>query len=293
MMRDAYGDRYHPMQGVITGFVRQALMPHPLGLVVWDLGCGDGIFSGAFHGMGARSVLASDLQNIVSPELRQHIEFRQCDIDHAAEAFGADLIKSVDIVFMHLMTEHVSDLRGLFRSLARCLRPGTEIFVHHDCYQHPVGHHDHQLLFLDEPSWSIKPQGVRCWEMPEKCGASAAHRGSLSAYQWSAESEATRNPLRCDDCNYFRRSQPWAHLIYGNDYSRTFPEIWFRDELNRLTSSQVRWFAQEAGFSVTAEHRIMINNVPSDNLSALYGAAELRTFTYSMRAVKNGAVENA
>ncbi len=279
------------MISVLRNFISNDLMPSPDGLRVWDLGCGDGTFSAAFADMGAKEILATDLQSLIPPARmeRRQIRFRQGGFDEAVEAFGVNGQVQVDLVFMHLMTEHVTDLRTFLRTLAACIEPGTQILLHHGSYYQPVGHHDFGFLCLDEATWKIAPRGVRCWEAAARCAASASDRQRIAGenwFHWSDASEATRNPDDCAGCNYFRRSKPWAHLLYGDDYSRTFPEVWFRDQLNRATSSQVRWLAQEAGFSVIVEHKSYVMNEVPDDLASTHGAQELSTYDHTLRATR-------
>lgn len=276
------------MVPVIEDLISRDLMPDPAGLSIWDVGCGDGRFSAALVDLGAKQVFATDLQAIVPPALLAGgvIRFEQGDCARALEAFGEGGHVAVDLVFLHEVTEHVADLRGFFRSLTSCLARGTEATIHHGPYFQPVGHHDFNMLALNEETWVVEPVGVRCWESAT-CEESAEHRRAMfdtQPWQWSELSESTRDPTDCAGCNYYRRSQPWAHLLYGDDYSQTFPERWFRDDLNRLTTKQVRWFAQDAGLTVTHEVRSWVQNEIPYHLVSLYGAQEMSTFGYTLRA---------
>jgi SAM-dependent methyltransferase len=293
MSHDAQ-DNAMNMLPVVEEFIEAKLIRQPKGLTVWDLGCGTGPFVDAFVRLGAARVFATDIvinRNAIPPNLLTdaRVVFVDGGFDAATRQIGEAGIVPADIVFMHLMTEHVSDARGFFYDLSRIVRPSTEIFVHHDNFYQPTGHHDHGFLFLNEKTWAIEPQGVQCWEMPEKCAASESHRASVGQrwpFLWSAASGATLNPARCKDCNYFRRSTPWAHLVYANDWRRTFPERWFCEQVNRITPKQLRWFIEEAGFVVNEERRTWIANAPPAGLLDQYAREDLTTFTYSLRARK-------
>lgn len=193
------------------------------------------------------------------------------------------------------MTEHTSDPRAFFRSLALALRPGTEVLMHHDNFFQPVGHHDHGLLFLNNQTWSIDPQGISCWKSAERCAASAGHRRRLLEefpLVWSQASEATCDPSSCGCCNYFRRSRPWAHLLYGDDLLRTFPEPFFSNDLNRITPDQLKWYVQEAGFAILKERRTWVKNEVPPNLEYRFGRENLSTFTITLRARRSAHDHN-
>ena len=275
------------MIGVIKDFISRNLIPNPQGLTIWDLGCGEGSFCAAFAELGAARVLATDLQNLVPASLLSggKVTFNQGGLAEAVAAFGENGYVPADVVFMHLMTEHVADLRGFCRSLAGRVKPDAEIFLHHDCYFHPVGHHDHHHLFLDDRTWTIEPQGVPCWETAEKCEASSSHRALAPPFSGQLLRKLLATPTTARIVITTAEAAVGS-LVYGDDFNRTFPEIWFRDQLNRLTPKQVRWFVQEAGFSVITEDRSYVMNGPPSDLVAIYGGLDLKTFTYSLRAKK-------
>lgn len=279
-------NRYEVGVGVISNFVARGLMPPPEGRTVWDLGCGHGDFAGAFERMGAE-VIASDLY-VQASGLPDAVTVVEGDFDAVTERLGGTL-HDVDLVFMHLMTEHVEDLKSFLADLHSRLRVGCELIVHHDNYFQPTGHHDHGLIAYSDATGGVEPQGVRCWEAPERCAASESHRQQLRtnlAWTWSDASEATMDPTHCTDCNYFRRSRPWAHLIYGRDLLRTFPEPWFRQHLNRLGPEQVAWDLQDVGFTILRDDRFWLNNDVPVELAAQFGRDNLLTFTITLRAIK-------
>lgn len=272
---------------VIRDFVQNELMSDPRGRFVWDLGCGAGAFAFAMRKLGARRVLGSDLAIPQGTNDEHPVRFVSGGVGDAELALGS--LKDVDTVFMHLMSEHVMDFPTLMMDLHDRLNAGAEILIHHDNYFSPTGSHDHGLVALNPASWAACQQGPSCWETAEKCKASETRRALLREHWpglWTAQSESTADPTDCTRCNYFRRSQPWAHVIYGDSLPQTFPESFFRTSLNRLTPSQVIWDALDAGFTMTKQKRTWLNNVPSDALSLEFGRHCLQTFTLTMRLVK-------
>jgi len=258
-------------------------MPDPAGLTVWDLGCGLGKFSAAFARMRAKSILASDISLPPDPPSHAEITYVRGDFDAADAAIS---LQKVDFVFMHLMSEHVTHLKDFLGGLHRRLRPGSDLLLHHDNYFQPVGHHDHAFLRLNEATWEVDASGPACWQSPRKCAASAERRAILLkewSNLWSEASEATKDPANCDGCNFYRRSRPWAHLLYGNELQRTFPEAFFRKYLNRLSPAQVEWDAQDAGFKVLDSRRSWIMSKPPEHLVLEHGRHALLTFALTLR----------
>ena len=279
------------MTPVLENHLASGLMRDPAGLTIWDVGCGNGRFTEAFIRLGAGRVLATDLKipahcsSVLQGDSR--VELLLGDADAACRAWGRPL--PVDLVFMSLMTEHVAEPRAFLHNLAEALPSGAEAFVEHDNFFQPVGHHDHGLLFLNDRTSIVEPQGIACWERPERCDASAEHRKNLIANSpllWSETSEATRDPANCTGCNYYRRSQPWAHLVYGDQLLQTFPETFFSRRLNRIMPDQLKWFVQEAGFLILNESRSWVMNAVPNNLALRYGQENLSTFTIKLRLRK-------
>src|SRR5262249_24001956 len=107
-----------------------------------------------------------------------------------------------------------------------------------------------------------------------------------TALYWSSEADATRAPDNCSSCNYFRRSQPWAHLLCGAEARRVFPESVFWLGLNRVTTKQLLGLLQENDLIITKGHRAWVNNVPPPNLELEYGRQELTTFQLTLRGYR-------
>ena len=204
----------------------------------------------------------------------------------AASAWsGAD---GPTLLFMHLVSEHVADLPALLRSVRSNCPAGTRLFVHHDNYYQPVGHHDHGFLSYRPATHSVESNASRCWESPERCEASAVHRETLRRerdWQWSAASEATRDPASCDTCNYRIRAEPWAHLAAAERFTRVFPEAFFTVALNKITPFQLRQHLVEAGFDIESDVRDLLTNSVPEALAGKFTEADLRTFTVTVVAV--------
>lgn len=283
---------YQAYRGQLRHWIGKGALTNPAGHVVWDMGCGWGAFSLAFLAEGAKAVLGTDTvidRTCMPAALFETAGLRIVEGDTAALATsawsGAD---GPTLLFMHLVSEHVADLPALLRSVRSNCPAGTRLFVHHDNYYQPVGHHDHGFLSYRPASHSVESNASRCWESPQRCEASAAHRETLRlerGWQWSAESEATRDPARCDTCNYRIRAEPWAHLAAAERFTRVFPEPFFTAALNKITPFQLRQHLVEAGFDIESDVRDLLTNPVPDSLAGKFTEADLRTFTVTVVAV--------
>ena len=137
---------------IVKKWISDGMLPALPGVNVWDIGCGWGEFSGEFIEHGANRVIATDVvvdRQRISKKLIQNP--RITFIEGAMESVSRRVFLGhfgviPDICFMHLMTEHVSDLRDFFSHLYSNMPSGCSLFVHHDNYYQPVGHHDHAIL---------------------------------------------------------------------------------------------------------------------------------------------------
>jgi SAM-dependent methyltransferase/LPS sulfotransferase NodH len=266
------------------------------GKTVLDWECGDGAFAVALGQMGARRVLASDLWLDVGrldPGLKAApgYQFHRAGIRDLA----TDLAGRLDFVFANTVTEHMPDLPADFAAVFRVLKPGGYFFTNHDNYYQPVGSHDHG--FLGYRSDGIARTGPDCWNMAESCAASQEHRQDVATrmpWTWDARNEAALSPLACEACPYYRRSQPWAHLLYQDDFRTLYPQDSFttgqaNSSLNKVTTFQLRQLLVEAGFQIIRENRLTVKNTPPDRL--LHGphrfpASELVTTMFQVSVRK-------
>jgi 2-polyprenyl-6-hydroxyphenyl methylase/3-demethylubiquinone-9 3-methyltransferase len=260
---------------------------------VLDWECGDCAFAVAMLLEGARCVIAADSwldEQGVPAALRALAGLVVVKLD----IFGVSAVLTkvgtqLDLVFANTVTEHISDLTGAFRDIRRALRPGGLFFSNHDNYFQPVGSHDHGFLFYG-PNLEIVFQGVRCWEQSEKCAASAEHREHIARdypWTWSPNLERTRNSIACDRCFYFRRAQPWAHLLYQPEFREYFGNETFstgqpRSGLNKITLFQLKQLVIEAGFKIVGFERTFVANEPPAALLGMphfLSREDLRTCT--------------
>lgn len=226
----AWHAEYQAYRGQLRHWIHKGALTNPAGHVVWDMGCGWGAFSLAFLAEGAKAVMGTDT---VIDRTRMPAALFETDglriVEGDTAALAASAWSGADgptLLFMHLVSEHVADLPALLRSVRSNCPAGTRLFVHHDNYYQPVGHHDHGFLSYRPATHSVESNASRCWESPERCEASAVHRETLRRerdWQWSAASEATRDPASCDTCNYRIRAEPWAHLAAAERFTRVFP----------------------------------------------------------------------
>jgi SAM-dependent methyltransferase len=266
--------------------------------VVLDWECGDGAFVAAFGLSGARRIIASDKWLDIAripPVLRDAPDFHFKAT--AIAAFERELHGMVDLVFANTVTEHMQDLPGDFAAVHRVLRPGGHFVINHDNYYQPVGSHDHGFLYYE--GGQVVRQGPDCWNSDLKCAASQAHRDDIAErlpWTWDRRNETHRDPLNCKACHYYKRSQPWAHLIYQDEFDALFPQDSFStgretSSLNKATVFQLRQFLIEAGFEIEKEHREMIGNRPPEvllNLATQFTDIDLRTSMYRVLARRKG-----
>ena len=258
---------------------------------VLDWECGRGVFSAIFLELGATSVTGIDgwldqdwAKRVLSrlPDAR----FERVSIRELRERSDPRF----DLVFANTVTEHLPDLAQQLATCWEILEPGGVFVANHDNYYQPAGAHDHGFLFYG-PDERIVFQGPACWSDPRRCEASKEFRASLRErlpWTWNEQTEALLDPEECDACPYFRRAQPWAHLVYQDDFRRIFPQAAFtrgypgRSALNKVTLFQLRQFLAEAGFVIESWTPSLCANEPPDFLTRPpwgFDPEELRTCT--------------
>lgn len=255
----------------------------------WEAGLGG--FAAAFYCLGASEVVAIDSwvePSVISPELRQvdALTFEKISaVEYARRQSQA--AQKFDLIFSNTVTEHIADLPAAFDALKSLSTDDGWYLNVHDNYYSPCGSHDHGFWFYGDAG-RIDFQGVDCWARDEKCEASAAHRQRLLddlPWTWNERLDSQRNPERCSECPYARRSQPWAHLRYVDDFSRVFDDRSFFTQregssLNKLNTFQIRQLLGEAGFEVVRFHRNRCTNSPSPELlDSGFSPLELTTTT--------------
>jgi 2-polyprenyl-6-hydroxyphenyl methylase/3-demethylubiquinone-9 3-methyltransferase len=268
-----------------AGFLPRAAVT---GKRVWDLECGNCAYSGVLATHGAACVLGSDtflqakhiagsIRNLPNFQF-EHGTLREV---HKRTEFHPDLI------LFHNSSEHVKDLPELLCDCAQVLRPGGLLFLAHHNYYQPSGHHDQGFLRFDPKTNKIDFCGVKCWESERKCQSSEAHRQGLmnpdphAVSLWDQSLEGRLTPQDCSQCAYFKRSRPWAHLLYQHEFNTLFPHRFFRTaggSLNKVTLFQLRQFLREAGFECVREDSIMLNNEIPAELARRISEEDLRAY---------------
>jgi 2-polyprenyl-6-hydroxyphenyl methylase/3-demethylubiquinone-9 3-methyltransferase len=281
-------------------FDQRGTLPSALvqGKVIVDWEAGDLAFSVALLLSGAEKVFAIDcsmqFQQIPTAikELPRLKILRGSIIDFLSlRKASFEIGGRVDLIFSNTVTEHIQALPASFKAASELLESGGYLFTNHDNYYQPVGSHDHGFLYYGEDN-KIAFQGIRCWERNEKCTSSENHRREIATkfpWTWDASLDALCDPARCQECPYFRRSQPWAHLIYQDDFNRLFPGAAFKTgvegaSLNKVTLFQLRQYILESGFHVITEQRNRVSNeLPAKKLDQ-FTRDELLTTTAEILA---------
>lgn len=255
------------------------------GSSVLDWEAGDAAFSVAFLMRGAQHVVAIDtwmnVDQIPQPvRACQQLTIRKASI----REFAHEAHSSIALVFANTVTEHLQDLPQDLRAVHRILGPGGALYTNHDNYFQPVGSHDHGFLFYGEGN-RIKTICPACWLDAKKCEASAAYREDMRRklpWTWDERNEQSKDPTNCTGCHYYMRAQPWAHLIYQDQFLSLYPQLSFHTgiqgaSLNKITPFQLRQYILEAGFCIEKSTRSFIKNDPPAELCREILFDDLRT----------------
>lgn len=296
---DAFDRSYAGASEALDAWDALGVLPRSAieGARVLDWECGLGAFAASLLERGASEVVGIDswLDPAHAATLRENLS-RAAFHPLSLEAFlGSDHATGpFDLVFANTVTEHLPDLPARFRDCRRALAPDGSLFLNHDSYYQPTGAHDHGFLFYGADG-QVVFQGERCWQSPDRCAHSKAHRDSIRErfpWSWDDRVESLCDPSDCDACPYYRRAQPWAHLLYQEDFQRLFPNPVFstgrpESTLNKLTTFQLRQWLVESGFEIEAWHPVTVGNPPPAVLldaPFAFHPVELRTSTVAVRA---------
>lgn len=241
---------------------------------VIDWEAGDCAFAVALFLRGASFVVAIDtwlMPHLVPNKLMEHSQFYIAK-QSIHDFYETSEDKNFDFIFANTVTEHLQNLPLAFDTVRSLLSHDGVFVTNHDNYYQPVGHHDHGMLYYSGSK--IVFQGVECWNTKEKCATSNEHRSNISdkyPWTWSVQHEKQRNPEACDQCPYYKRSKPWAHLIYQSDFNKTWSPTFTthpeRGTINKVTPFQLRQFIIEAGFFIIKEHHSKLqNDIPAQLL---------------------------
>jgi hypothetical protein len=245
------------------------------GCSVLDWEAGDVAFSVAFLIRGARHVFAidswMDFDQVPAPlkALTSQLTIKKTPI----RGFGAPAEAPIALVVANTVTEHLQQLPQDLRDVIRVLAPDGMLFTNHDNYYQPVGSHDHGFLFYGRYN-CIERVGPACWLDVRKCEASADHRDRIKRefpWTWDERNEGTLDPGNCMNCHYYMRSQPWAHLMFQDQFLSLYPQTSFHTgiegaSLNKISPFQLRQFILEAGFRIERSERVFVENEPPDAL---------------------------
>jgi hypothetical protein len=272
-----------------------------IGKSVLDWECGRGVHSVLFLEMGARHVLGID--TFLDLEHGQMISSRLPGIRFRRETMKELQIEpdnGFEFCFANTATEHLIDLPQQLISCFRRMKPNGVLFINHDCYYHPIGSHDHGFLSYDAHGKAVY-NGPECWS-EKRCEVSEQFRELLVhrfPWTWDAKNEDSMDPTDCEKCSVYRRSKPWAHLIYQEDFANLFPVAFTSGHeggsLNKATTFQLKQYIIEAGFHIEFwQTSTVANDVPKSLLERPYGltADELITWTVTAVARKPRVVPN-
>jgi SAM-dependent methyltransferase len=263
-----------------------------VGKVVLDWEAGDGAFSIALLLLGSAAVVAIDSwagTDGIPPAARivPGFSFYQISIQEWERKYAQSNVQ-FDLVFSNTVTEHIADLASAFDCIHRLLRNDGLYFNNHDNYYSACGSHDHGFWYYGDKG-AIRFQGVDCWNREEKCAASSAHRTEIAnrlPWTWSPQNDKELTPECCQNCRYYKRSQPWAHLLCVEEFREVFNDRSFvtpprfGSSLNKITPFMLRQMLNEAGFKILACHRSRSTNIPEAKLIEMgFSALDLTTQT--------------
>lgn len=240
------------------------------GAHILDFGGSWGQLAVHFITRGANSVTVVDTS--LPTEFYRHklrhfsaLHYENTTIENFASGDHCDF----DLIVAHTVTEHVQNLAPCLSSIYKLLRSGGLFFVVHDNYYHPSGAHDNIMLQCNDKG-VYGYRGPKCWDTSVKCVTSMEFRSSMRAsmpWAWDIGAEQMLTPENCENCLFFKRTHPWAHLLYQNEFNSVFPQECFStgqadSMLNKITPFQLRQYIIEAGFELELWQRTFVNNSP-------------------------------
>jgi SAM-dependent methyltransferase len=126
-----------------------------VGKDILDLGCGNTFHGAVFRAMGAKSYLGIDQKvDLATRRFRSRRRKGSQKVRVSLAAVTAHISRidydrsenltfseSFDVVLMHTVTEHLSDIERTFASLHKSLRPNGVLWFLHDNFYSWAGHH--------------------------------------------------------------------------------------------------------------------------------------------------------
>lgn len=212
----------------------------------------------------------------------------------SVEEYSVEHRGKFDLIVAHTVSEHVQNLPSALAAIRDCLKPGGIFFIVHDNYYHPSGAHDNFILQPNQHG-AYEYQGPKCWLSDAKCSASNEVRSrmlSIMKWGWTEANEAMLDPTDCSACPFYKRTHPWAHLIWQTDFNRVFPGEGFAtgrsaSVLNKITPFQLRQYLIEANFTIEDwQVAYAANEPPEELLKPPYALSkeELTTINCLVRA---------
>jgi 2-polyprenyl-6-hydroxyphenyl methylase/3-demethylubiquinone-9 3-methyltransferase len=268
------------------------------GADVLDFGGGSGALAVILLEMGARSVTLLDpfLDDYFSQTYLTGIDGLRLfkgTIQQFTKQDASSSGPQFDLAIAISVTEHVQDLAQCLYYIRDALRPGGVFFTLHDNYYHPIGSHDNFILRYEGGQCGYF--GPACWTFPERCEVSQSFRSEMALHapwSWNDMDERSRTPENCNSCPFFKRTKPWAHLLFAEEFNDVFHTDFFTSGrsgsgLNKITPFMLRQFITEAGFDVEVWHQNLVpNEVPPELLVAPFSHNEtdLKTLNIVARA---------
>lgn len=254
---------------------------------------------GGSHGQLAYWLLKKGAQeaNVVDLSIPEDLFFEINQYDNRFN-FSSDKIENLqtqyaghyDFVFAFTVTEHICDIPEVFAAIHKILKRGGTFFIVHDNYFLPSGAHDNIIMQCGS-NGIYEYKGIECWNSPLKCKSTSdirLHMATQSFPIWGQLSENTCDSENCTGCNFFKRSHPWAHILYRDEFKKVFPEKAFSfSNLNKITPFQLKQHLIEAGFTINLWKRTYASNkIPAELVNIGISEDDLLTVNVIARATK-------
>jgi 2-polyprenyl-3-methyl-5-hydroxy-6-metoxy-1,4-benzoquinol methylase len=143
-----------------------------VGKPVLDLECGRGAGAQVFSLLGAKDSFGYDAflgADVPKQYDNKKVIYVPTDFSQSRELNG-----EIDFIYLNNATEHIANMGLVFGKAFSALKPGGCLFLAHDNYYQPVGHHDHKFLFLNKSGTAVEPVAPRCYDQAAKCAFSSA-----------------------------------------------------------------------------------------------------------------------
>ena len=241
---------------------------------VLDFGGAAGQFAVALLEFGALSAIVQDVDLPINTYNKTLNNIKNLHVYNLTiEELAHKQPNSVDLVIAHTVTEHIINLPSAFSAIKKIMAPNAIFFIAHDNYYHASGAHDYSMLKVGK-SGLYEYLGPKCWLSKKRCNLSLDWRKNMRKnrpWTWDKKRENLLNPKNCINCPFYKRTYPWSHLLWQDNFDDYFHESAFStgrtgSRLNKVTPFQLAQFLVEAGFHIEIFKRTFINNDPPTNL---------------------------